>query len=93
MSKDTRGHGEGTGKAPGSTDTRGHGEAAPSDAKVPTPVVAEEATDKGIITRAAALRVKYLLQKVRLVPGIVGFHPENRNGDPPMGNVAWSCFT
>ena len=58
-----------------STDTRGHGD---SSAEAP------EGLEKGVITRAAALRVKYLLRKVRLVPGIVGFHPENRNGDPPQ---------
>ena len=67
-----------------STDTRGHGDSSAEAPKGP---------DKGVITRAAALRVKYLQRKVRLVPGIVGFHPENRNGDPPpMGNAARTCF-
>ena len=58
-----------------STDTRGHGDSSAEAPKGP---------DKGVITRAAALRVKYLQSKVRLVPGIVGFHPDNRNGDPPQ---------
>ena len=66
-----------------STDTRGHGDSSAEAPKGP---------DKGVITRAAALRVKYLQSKVRLVPGIVGFHPDNRNGDPPMGNAARTCF-
>ena len=66
-----------------STDTRGHGDSSAEAPKGP---------DKGVITRAAALRVKDHQRKVRLVPGIVGFHPENRNGDPPMGNAARTCF-
>ena len=66
-----------------STDTRGHGDSSAEAPKGP---------DKGVITRAAALRVKYLQSRVRLVPGIVGFHPDNRNGDPPMGNAARTCF-
>ena len=66
-----------------STDTRGHGDSSAEAPKGP---------DKGVITRAAEHRVKYLQIKVRLVPGIVGFHPDNRNGDPPMGNAARTCL-
>ena len=61
-----------------STDTRGHGDSSAEAPKGP---------DKGVITRAAALRAKYLQRKVRLVPCIVGFHPDNRNGDPQWGTL------
>ena len=50
--------------------------------------------DSSLIQRAAALRVKYRVNQetVRVPPGLVGFHPANRNGEPPNGDRCCALF-
>ena len=46
------------------------------------------APSKQLCTQAAALRIKYKIsdQLQRVTPGLIGFHPKNRMGEPPNGD-------
>ena len=47
---------------------------------------AEQRSGSPIIRRAAAFRVKYRKERARLPVAQVGFHPANRNGQPPSSD-------